>query len=324
MLQQLENKLIKIKQITENTKINLLFPGQASQYKSMGMDWYNQFPIYRKTFDYINQKIKSQYKDYIDTDLISLLEDESKINITLYSQILIFSVSVSCFECIKDILGDKISCLAGHSLGEYSALVCSQSLTLDQGIDLVVKRGYFMHNYSKEGTMFAVIDNFNPQTIQKLQTIVQNYNSTIANYNSYSQLIISCPVEKSEELKKEIKLQIPTIKILPLKVSGAFHSYMMQEANNYLSKHIDQVNFNSPKLELYINSQNLTDPNQIKQEMKNQMINPVNWILTIEKINQKYPSNIFLELMPNKILSNLIRKGFDKSISEKVYSIEEL
>lgn len=317
--------LTKLKSIINNKNLVLVFPGQASQYKQMGINWYNSFSRFKEVFDYINQKLIQDYKDYIDSDLFSILENEEKINITLYSQISIFAVSVSCFETIKDLF-ENVVCFTGHSLGEYSALVCANSLTLDQGIDLVVKRGYFMHNYSKNGTMFAVIYQFNYDTIQKLEEIVQKNFSVIANYNSYNQLIISAPLENSENLKEEIKKEFNNAKIIPLKVSGAFHSYLVKEANEHMKKEIDKINFLEPCKPVFLNldSRGYLKGSEIKEAMKGQMVSPVKWIQTVENIYNSYENIIFLEILPNKVLTNLVRKGFNTSISNTFFAIEEL
>ncbi|MFN4220495.1 MAG: ACP S-malonyltransferase [bacterium] len=160
----------ELENVLKNKKIAAVFPGQASQYKQMGINWYKSFSKFKNTIDYINQKIKQEYQNYLESDLFEILENEEKLNLTLYSQISIFAVSIASYETFIEFMDpDQIVCFTGHSLGEYSALVCSKSLTLDQGIDLVVKRGYFMNNYSKNGTMFAVIYQFNTEKIEKLQ-----------------------------------------------------------------------------------------------------------------------------------------------------------
>jgi len=318
----IENKINKLIEITNDKKIVLLFPGQASQYKNMGLDWYNNSDKFKTIIDYINQKIK-EYNT--DIDLFSILQDESKLNITLYSQIAIFSISMASYETIKEAIEKKTLCLTGHSLGEYSALCAASSIPLDQAINLVLKRGYFMHNYSKKGTMFAVIWNFNLDTIKILEELVKKYNSVIANYNSYNQLIVSCPIEVYENLVNEVKNNFKNCKVIPLKVSGAFHSYLMNEANELMKQEIEKTQFSKPQKDLFLNSQLHKDPKEIKKTLSNQIINPIHWIQTIQNINNYYKEDfIFLELLPNKVLTNLIKKGFDSSIQSKIVSLEEL
>jgi [acyl-carrier-protein] S-malonyltransferase len=318
----IENKINKLIEITNDKKVVLLFPGQASQYKNMGLDWYNNSDKFKTIIDYINQKIK-EYNT--DIDLFSILQDESKLNITLYSQIAIFSISMASYETIKEAIEKKTLCLTGHSLGEYSALCAASSISLDQATNLVLKRGYFMHNYSKKGTMFAVIWNFNLDTIKILEELVKKYNSVIANYNSYNQLIVSCPIEVYENLVNEVKNNFKNCKVIPLKVSGAFHSYLMNEANELMKQEIEKTQFSKPQKDLFLNSQLHKDPKEIKKTLSNQIINPIHWIQTIQNINNYYKEDfIFLELLPNKVLTNLIKKGFDSSIQSKIVNLEEI
>lgn len=314
-----------LENIVKNKKIVVVFPGQASQYKQMGINWYKSFGKFQNTFDYINQKIKKEYQNYIELDLFDILENEEKLNLTLYSQISIFAVSIASYETLLDFIdSNRIVCFTGHSLGEYSALVSSKSLTIDQGIDLVIKRGYFMNKYSQYGTMFAVIYQFDSEKIEKLQNIVNQFNAVIANYNSYNQLIVSCPKESLEPLKQTIKNEFDNCKIIPLKVSGAFHSPLVDQANKYLEKEIEKITFSDPIKPVFLNidSSPYTQGLKIKESMKKQMISPVKWIQTIENILSLYNEIVFIEILPNKILTNLVRKGFKKPID--FYSLEEL
>ncbi len=318
---ELANKIEKLKEITKNKNVAVLFPGQASQYKDMGMSWYNCFDKFKQTFDYINNKIEKEFKDYLGSNLFEIIKDEEKLNITLYSQISIFAVSISCYYTINETI-ENVVCFAGHSLGEYTALTASNTINLDDAINLVVKRGYYMHHYSQNGTMFAIIYPFSTESISKLENILQNYNAVIANYNSYNQLIVSSPINNTEQIKEEIKKEFNSCKIIPLKVSGAFHSYLVNQANNYLAQEIEKVEFQKPQKPIFLDTQPVTDPQQIKEIMKKQMITPVNWIKTVENINEKYSNLILLEVLPNKILTNLGRKGLN--VGEISISIEEI
>ncbi len=315
--------------IIKNKKVVLLFPGQASQYIKMGKKLYDSFDTYKQVFDKINDYIKQNLSDFIDVDLKELIENEEnkdKLDLTKYSQVSIFSVSISSFYFLRDYLDwDNILTGAGHSLGEYTLLTAFQALDLFDAVSLVVKRGYFMYNYSKEGTMFALIYNFDNDSINQLNEIVKKFNAVIANFNSYSQLIVSCSINILEDLKDQIKREFKNIKIIPLKVSGAFHSPLVSQANELFKQEISKTNFNNPVKPVFISidSNEYNDKDVIKNLMLNQMISSVNWINTIENIVKKYDDFIFLELLPNKILTNLINKGF-KNINIPVYSLEDL
>jgi len=313
----------------KNRKVVLLFPGQASQYIGMGKKLYELSSTYKQTFDKIRDYVNSNLSNFIDIDLKDLIEKEEnkdKLDLTKYSQIAIFSVSISSFYFLREYLNfDNILTGAGHSLGEYTLLTAFESLSLYDAVSLVVKRGYFMYNYSKEGTMFAVIYNFDNDSINKLNEIVSKFNSVIANFNSYNQLIVSCDLGILQNLKEEIKKEFGNIKIIPLKVSGAFHSPLVSQANELFKQEILKVEFKDPIKPVFISvdSKDHSNKDIIKNLMLNQMVSSVNWIDTIENIVRKYNDFVFLELLPNKILTNLIQKGF-KNINVEAYSLEDL
>jgi [acyl-carrier-protein] S-malonyltransferase len=310
-------------------KVVLLFPGQASQYIGMGKKLYELSSTYKQTFDKIRDYVNSNLPNFIDIDLKDLIEKEEnkdKLDLTKYSQIAIFSVSISSFYFLREYLNfDNILTGAGHSLGEYTLLTAFESLSLYDAVSLVVKRGYFMYNYSKEGTMFAVIYNFDNDSINKLNEIVSKFNSVIANFNSYNQLIVSCDLGVVENLKGEIKKEFGNIKIIPLKVSGAFHSPLVSQANELFKQEILKTEFKDPVKPVFISVDSNEHSNKdiIKNLMLNQMVSSVNWINTIENIVRKYNEFVFLELLPNKILANLIQKGF-KNLNVETYSLEDL
>ena len=311
----------------KNKKVVLLFPGQASQYIGMGKKLYELSITYKQTFDKIRDYVNSNLSNFIDIDLKDLIEKEEnkdKLDLTKYSQIAIFSVSISSFYFLREYLNNILTG-AGHSLGEYTLLTAFESLSLYDAVSLVVKRGYFMYNYSKEGTMFAVIYNFDNDSINKLNEIVSKFNSVIANFNSYNQLIVSCDLSVVENLKEEIKKEFGNIKIIPLKVSGAFHSPLVSQANELFKQEILKVEFKDPVKPVFISVDSNEHSNKdiIKNLMLNQMVSSVNWINTIENIVRKYNDFIFLELLPNKILTNLIQKGF-KNLNVETYSLEDL
>jgi [acyl-carrier-protein] S-malonyltransferase len=310
-------------------KVVLLFPGQASQYIGMGKKLYELSSAYKQTFDKIRDYVNSNLFSFIDIDLKDLIEKEEnkdKLDLTKYSQVAIFSVGISSFYFLREYLNfDNILTGAGHSLGEYTLLTAFESLSLYDAISLVVKRGYFMYNYSKEGTMFAVIYNFDNNSINKLNEIVSKFNSVIANFNSYNQLIVSCDLGVVENLKEEIKKEFGNIKIIPLKVSGAFHSPLVNQANELFKQEILKTEFKDPVKPVFISvdSREHSAKDIIKNLMLNQMVSSVNWIDTIENIVRKYNDFVFLELLPNKILTNLIQKGF-KNLNVETYSLEDL
>ena len=287
----------------------LVFPGQGSQFIGMSKDFFDNFEIARLTFEEI--------EDYVQIDLKSIIFDgkEDLINITKFTQLSIFTASLVIFKSLQNEMNlneDTINVVLGHSLGEYTALACSNKLNLKDCSLILKKRGELMNNAVKpnKSGMAALIgkdSNYIQQVIEK-----NNINLEIANDNSPIQVVVSGNIEDIKK-NKELFLQNEIKKYVLLNVSSAFHSKFMNEAQNILSKEIDNLNFKSNDINLISNftAEISNNNNEIISSLKNQMANTVRWTESIKKLEEIGETNI-IEIGPNKILSGLIKRISNK------------
>ena len=295
----------------------VVFPGQGSQYTGMSKDFYDNFNIARVTFQEI--------EEFTEMNLRKIIFDnkDKELDITKYTQISIFASSVIIFKTIQkelDLNSSSIDVMMGHSLGEYSALACSDKLSLKDACLVLKKRGQLMNDavpQNKSG-MAALIG----KDSNYVQKIIKdnNINLEVANDNSPKQVVISGDISEIKN-NKELFLKNNIIKYVILNVSAAFHSKLMLEAQEELSEIINQVNFNSNKINIIsnYNAEVSNDSLSIKKSLQQQMANKVNWTNSVKKLSEIGQKNI-IEIGPGKVLSGLIKRisnNFDiKSINK--------
>tara|TARA_B100000575_G_scaffold290158_1_gene293278 strand:+ start:1660 stop:2574 length:915 start_codon:yes stop_codon:yes gene_type:complete len=298
-----------------------VFPGQGSQFVGMSKDFYENFTIAKTTFEEIEDYTKINLKEIIFED------NKNKLNLTNYTQIAIFTASLSIFKTYqneKDLKLDSINTMLGHSLGEYSALACSEKLSLKDCSIILKQRGELMNSAIKpnETGMAALIG----LSASEVQNIIDknNLNIQIANDNSQMQIVVSgnhinldqsMPIFLDNKIKKFIKLN----------VSAAFHSNFMLEAQKDLSIEIDKLNFiqNNVNIVSNFNAKISNENLDIKESLKNQMSNKVRWTESIINL-EKYGENSIIEIGPGKILSGLIKRISPNFAIKTVNSISDL
>ena len=296
-------------------KIAFIFPGQGAQHVGMGQDIISNFIESKKVFDRAN--------DLLDFDLYALCNTENtQINDTAYTQVALLSVSIATLKVIED-MGVKADYLAGLSLGEYSALVASGLLSFDEAIDIVRKRGQFMQEAALEtdGGMAAIIGS-NQAAILEVFDQVEGY-LTIANYNSSKQIVIA---GEKDALNKSYPLfEAAKIKVIPLNVSGAFHSELMATAAEKLRPRLESVTFNeytTPYL-TNVTGKVVADTSQIKNLLITQVKSPVLWENNVLEMIE-LGVDTFIEIGPGNTLAGLIKKIDRKKKVISVNSIDGL
>ena len=289
-----------------------IFSGQGSHRPGMSLNLYNTFQIAKDRIELSNKILG------FDISEIMFSAEENVLRQTQYAQLAIFIHSTIIFDLIKD----KKECVAvaGHSLGEFSALYANNFFDFETGLQIVDVRARAMHEceLNNPGKMSAVIGT----SIDKIQTICDSFDCQIANINSDSQIVISGSEESIDLASKSLK-NIGA-KVIPLSVSGAFHSKLMSEAKNKLSDIINISRFNEVSFPIVSNFN--AKPNRSIEEIKNALIeqidNPVQWSKSIKSLGEL--SNKFVEIGPKKVLSNIIKK-IDDSLTITTYnSIENL
>ncbi|NUU99300.1 malonyl CoA-ACP transacylase [Marinitoga sp. 1154] len=286
--------------------IGFVFPGQGSQTLGMGKEILDKYPEYKKYLDIAS--------DVIKLDLASIIygDDEKKLTLTENAQPALLAISYIIYLYSIEKLNIVPEILAGHSLGEWTALVASEVISFEEGIKLVRLRGKYMSEACPpgKGTMGAVIG----LDIEKIEKVLTNFgNVNIANHNSPEQVVISG--EKEEVLKalKQLK-ENGAKKVVELNVSGPFHSKLIEDAKENMKKELENINFNSPKYKLIQNyTANIeNDPIKIKENIINQITGTVKWVDSIKKMKELGVEKIY-EVGPGKVLTGLIKR-IDKSL----------
>ena len=289
-----------------------IFSGQGSHRPGMSLNLYNTFQIAKDRIELSNKILG------YDISEIMFSAEENVLRQTQYAQLAIFIHSTIIFDLIKD----KNECIAvaGHSLGEFSALYANNFFDFETGLQIVDVRAKAMHEceLNNPGKMSAVIG----ASIDKIQTICDSVDCQIANINSDSQIVISGN-EKSIDLATE-NLKSIGAKVIPLSVSGAFHSKLMSDAKNKLSNIINNSRFNEVSSPIVSNFN--AKPNRSIEEIKHALVeqidNPVQWSKSIKSLREL--SKKFVEIGPKKVLSNIIKKIDDSLIITSYNSIENL
>jgi len=273
-----------------------LFPGQGSQARGMGENLFEQFSDYTAQAD--------EVLDYSIRQLC--LEDaQGNLNKTQYTQPALYVVNALTYLKTIEDTAQKPDYVAGHSLGEFSALFAAGVFDFTTGLKLVKKRGELM-SQAQGGGMAAVIG-LQQQELTKVLQDNQLSTVTVANYNSYQQLVISGP-RTDIESAQTILSALPKVNFITLTVSGAFHSSYMLTAQQDFSDFIQDLEFNTPHIPVIANVDAVPyHPAVIKTNIINQMTQPVEWTKTIEFLQEK-PGILFKEIGPGSVLSGLLRR----------------
>jgi len=303
-----EDNNLKKQNNGNKNKVILMFPGQGSQQVGMGAEFLGENRDYQKYFEIAGEIFGENLLDIINNkDGMGALLDQ-----TQYSQITIFSLSCALNDYLSSLAGFKkssVKTVVGHSLGEYSALYSSGAFSFRQGAELVSYRGKLMADFAKNGKMMmaAVIGS----DLETIESVLQNFKQKvfIANYNDYSQIVISGMAE--EVLKAgEIVKSKGAKRVLPLKVSIASHCPLMKEVSINLEKYISSKFEEFPDLSLKFYSSTesgFISKDNIKEALVNQLISPVRWTNAIEDILTDDVST-FIEVGPGKVLSGLVKR----------------
>ena len=295
------------------TKKAFLFAGQGAQYLGMGRELYNQYDVVKSTFEEASQILGYDVRDLIDSD-------EEKLNQTRYTQPAILTTSLAIYRLLIQ-EGIQPDMVAGLSLGEYSALVASGALDFQSALALVAKRGTFMEEAAPAGSgkMVAVLN----ADLDLIETSCKEASAlglvSPANYNTPSQIVIGGEaeaVDKAVELLQEAGVK----RLIPLNVSGPFHTALLKPASDLLAEVLEDVNFSDFKIPLVGNTEaSVMKKERIKELLTRQVMEPVRFYDSIARMQEAGVTE-FVEIGPGKVLSGFVKK-IDKSAT--IYQVED-
>ena len=300
----------------------ILFPGQGSQIVGMGSEFYNKFEIVKKIFKEADEKLNFKISKII------LEGPEEKLKLTQNTQPAILTVSYAIFSVLKkefnfDFKFTKF--FAGHSLGEYSALVCAESLKFSDALFLLFERGKAMQEAVPvgQGSMIAVLG----LKINEINDLIKEVKTDgvceIANDNADGQMIISGDNKSINSL--QILLKENKKKFIPLNVSAPFHCSLMKPAAVKMKEKINSVNFKKPLFDIICNvtSQPENNAENIKKLLIEQICSTVRWRESVINMSKEKITN-FIEIGPGKVLSGMIKRTVKNTNCFSINSIDDM
>ncbi|MFN3604111.1 MAG: ACP S-malonyltransferase [Leptonema sp. (in: bacteria)] len=271
-----------------------VFAGQGSQRVGMGMDFYEKFEESKKIFDLASESLEMDLKKIC-------FEEDPRLNLTEYTQPCILTMEISVYEVLKK-YNKTGSFFAGHSLGEYSALVAANVLDIKDAVKIVRKRGELMQKAVPEGmgAMAALIANDLNQYDYK--PILNKHNVDLANINSKDQVVISGKKQDVERAMEEIKKTFPSIDIVLLNVSAPFHSRWMKDIEEEFRSYISKFSMQKENAKYVLSNftGNFHNPENLIDNLVKQISGSVQWIQNMQILIEK--NQFIIEIGPNRPL----------------------
>ncbi len=289
--------------MVEEIKVAYVFPGQGSQSVGMGLDLYVHYASAREVYDEVDKTLG------FSLSRLCFEGPEEDLTQTMNVQAAVLTTSIACLKAAQEVTNNGLpqpTFLAGHSLGEYTALIVGGVLSLSDAVRLVRERGRLMHEAGqrRSGGMMAVMG----LDLETLENVCLSVGTQVSNINSPGQIVISGPKENLEKARRLAQLK-GARRIIPLKVSGAFHSSLMEPAIEGLRNALSDFPLQEASIPVISNvtAQPLTGVNAIKEELVSQIVHCVRWQPSVETMIARGVTTFF-EIGPGEVLTGLIKR----------------
>jgi [acyl-carrier-protein] S-malonyltransferase len=289
--------------MAEEIKVAYVFPGQGSQKVGMGLDLYVHYASAKAIYDQVDEILG------FPLSRLCFEGPEEDLTQTINVQAAVLTTSIACLKAAEEVTKFALphpTFVAGHSLGEYTALVVAGAISLADAIRLVRERGRLMHEAGrrKRGGMLAIIG----LDLSVVENICLSVDTTVSNINSPGQVVISGASENLDKAKRLAQIK-GARRSIPLKVSGAFHSPLMEPALEGLKSAVASVTFNKPLIPIMgnVTAQPLTSVDTIKEELVSQIVHCVKWQQSIEATISRGVTTFF-EIGPGDVLTGLTKR----------------
>ena len=296
------------------SKIAFIFPGQGAQKAGMGKDFYEKYPSAREIFDQASQ--------WLSLDMKALcFEKNDRLNLTEYTQAALVTTCLAMEKVVEE-YGIHPDVTAGLSLGEYCAISVSGGMSVKDAITTVRKRGILMEQAvpAGEGSMAAVLG----LEAQAIETVISGTKAEIANYNCPGQIVITGLKAAVEEASLKLKAA-GARRVLPLVVSGPFHSSLLRDAGKKLKKELEKVEFSPLKIPYVTNvtAEYVTDIKETEELLARQISSSVRWQQSVEKMITE-GVDTFVEIGPGKTLAGFMKKIAPEVKTYNIQTTEDL
>ncbi len=313
--------------------IMFIFPGQGSQYVGMGKEFYDQFQEVRDIFEEAGRVLGYDLSDlcFKKHSFGRLMQFSADLNKTIYTQPAVMTVSYACYRvleqrCREEGITIDPYLMAGHSLGEYTALLVAGAIDLQTALKLVHKRATYMTESGRaypDAGLMAIVDKENELDYDRVYTVCRDFGVYVTNNNTKKQVVVGGSKRRLQDLGKELKSEGKLTKFL--KVEGPFHTPIMKPAADKYRKDLDRhtIRIGAKPVMANVSAEAIVDPNHIRSELYEQIYKVVNWCGSIEKAVEN-GGDLFLEVGPKRVLTNMIRDINDTIPRLNVEDMESL